>query len=62
MTNIVEIFNTKDKYRGFEMLDYCYKTFGNQSPETWELKALSKIVFHNEKYYTMFILYWGHEL
>jgi hypothetical protein len=62
MTKIVNLFNNKDMYLGFEMLDYCHKTFGNQSPDTWELKNLSNIIFHNEKYYTMFILFWGHEL
>lgn len=59
MINTVELFNPPDKYSGFEMLDYCYKTFGTQSTDTWELKQLAKLVFYNQQYYTMFILKWG---
>lgn len=62
MDKSINLFNTKDKYMCFEMLGYCYRNFGNPSTSTWELTQLSKIVFYNEKYYTMFILYWGDKI
>lgn len=53
-----DLGTVNDTIKVFNMLDYCHNNFKYPSKSTWELSQLSKIIFHKESYYTMFIMYW----
>jgi len=60
LTNWVFDFNhVGNTMTMISILIWCDKNFGEQSSSTWKLEELRYIHFYKEKYYTMFLLYWG---